>query len=59
MCLRVDLSNPLDFVDKLTYGLKQYPNDLLNKAENIVKEFGSRDAEMNKLEKLYLQGNVK
>ena len=59
VCLRVDLSNPLDFVDKLTYGLKQYPNDLLNKAENIVKEFGSRDAEMNKLEKLYLQGNVK
>lgn len=54
VCISVDLSNPADFTSKLESSLKEYPIELLDRAESIVKKFGSRKAEMKKLLALYL-----
>ncbi len=58
VCISVDLQEPKDFARKLEEGLKNYPKELLDKAEIIVKKFGNREVEMNKLLDLYLSLNV-
>jgi hypothetical protein len=58
VCISVDLQDPKDFARKLEEGLKNYPRELLDKAEIIVQKFGNREVEMNKLLDLYLSLNV-
>ena len=58
VCISVDLKEPKDFAEKIEDGLTFYPSHLLDRAEEAVKKFGSRELEMNKLLDLYLKLNV-
>ena len=53
VCLIADLSNPQSLSDKIEEGLNNYSEKLIQNGLEKVTKFGSRDAEMNKLLKLY------
>ena len=53
VCLIADLSNPKSLAEKIEEGLNNYPEKLIENGLEKVTKFGSRDAEMNKLLKLY------
>ena len=53
VCLIADLSNPKSLAEKIEEGLNNYPEQLIDNGLEKVTKFGSRDAEMNKLLKLY------
>ena len=53
VCLIADLSNPKSLAEKIEEGLNNYPEQLIENGLEKVTKFGNRDAEMDKLLKLY------
>ena len=50
-----NLSDPKSLAEKIEEGLNNYPENLIKNGLEKVTKFGSREAEMKKLLKLYQQ----
>lgn len=55
VCLIANLSDPKSLAEKIEEGLNNYPENLIKNGLEKVTKFGSREAEMKKLLRLYQQ----
>ena len=55
VCLIAKLSDPKSLAEKIEEGLTDYPENLIKNGLEKVTKFGSREAEMKKLLRLYQQ----